>query len=444
MNSTSNKLTVLFLLSGIVLAACRGAATPISEGEAPPVVADNFAVIAEGRLLPRQSVQLSFETGGQVADLLVAEGDHVKADQVIARLADEEQTGAEIARAELELLQAKQALDSLNDSANMARTQAELDVANAVQAVFDAERRLNGVKYPKIKDYEDALADAQDALVIAQSNGTINEIGPTGVTVQGAQDAVEFAQDRLGEAQSAESGCGGCNPDRLAQAQDNLNGALNGLTTSQLQLQDAQLSNGQAVRDAQDAADEAQRHLTAALAGPNARQLAIAQAELEVAQTTLADAQKHMDKVKNGPDPDQLAAAKARIKSAESALAAAKAARDQLELRAPFDGTVAHLTLKVGEQVSPGQAVVTLADFSAWVVETDNLTEIDVVKIKPGQGANVVLDALPDKTLRGEVTSVGTVFEEKRGDITYTVKVTLADGDSLARWGMTAVVTFDK
>jgi multidrug resistance efflux pump len=98
----------------------------------------------------------------------------------------------------------------------------------------------------------------------------------------------------------------------------------------------------------------------------------------------------------------------------------------------------------VGEQVTAGQPVLTLADFSTWVVETDNLTEIDVVKIAPGQGASIVLDALPDKTLRGEVSEIGTVFEEKRGDITYTVDVTLLDGDPLARWGMTAEVTFDQ
>jgi multidrug resistance efflux pump len=94
--------------------------------------------------------------------------------------------------------------------------------------------------------------------------------------------------------------------------------------------------------------------------------------------------------------------------------------------------------------LTAGQPVVTLGDFSEWVVETDNLTEIDVVKISIGQGASIVLDALPDKTLRGEVTAVETVFEEKRGDITYTVDVTLLDGDPLARWGMTAEVTFDQ
>ena len=85
-----------------------------------------------------------------------------------------------------------------------------------------------------------------------------------------------------------------------------------------------------------------------------------------------------------------------------------------------------------------------VADFSGWVVETDNLTEIEVVKIAPEQGAAIKLDALPDVSLRGKVVSVSSVFEEKRGDITYTVKITLEDQHPQMRWGMTAEVTFDK
>ncbi|MBF8282481.1 MAG: HlyD family secretion protein, partial [Anaerolineales bacterium] len=107
-------------------------------------------------------------------------------------------------------------------------------------------------------------------------------------------------------------------------------------------------------------------------------------------------------------------------------------------------GTVADLNLKVGEQVAPGQPVATIADFSGWTVETDNLTEIDVVKIKEGQGASVVLDALPGVTLRGTVTHISSIYVEQRGDITYKVTLTLADQHPQIRWGMTAQVTFDK
>jgi HlyD family secretion protein len=123
---------------------------------------------------------------------------------------------------------------------------------------------------------------------------------------------------------------------------------------------------------------------------------------------------------------------------------AAQAALDNAELRAPFSGTLADFDLKVGETVAPGQGVGTLADFTTWEVATDNLTEIDVVRITPGQGVSVVLDALPDHPLHGTVTAIDSVFAEKQGDITYTARIALTDADPLMRWGMTAAVTFDK
>jgi len=42
------------------------------------------------------------------------------------------------------------------------------------------------------------------------------------------------------------------------------------------------------------------------------------------------------------------------------------------------------------------------------------------------------------------VERIGDVFEEKRGDITYTVRITLNQTDERLRWGMTVVATFEK
>ena len=83
-----------------------------------------------------------------------------------------------------------------------------------------------------------------------------------------------------------------------------------------------------------------------------------------------------------------------------------------------------------------------MADYSTWVVKTDNLTETDVVNLAVGQKVEVVLDALPEVTLSGEVTHINARFEEKRGDITYTVTILLSQTDPQMRWGMTAAVSF--
>jgi multidrug resistance efflux pump len=165
---------------------------------------------------------------------------------------------------------------------------------------------------------------------------------------------------------------------------------------------------------------------------------------LEDAKAVLEKALRDYKALQTGPDPDLLAAAEARIKAAETNLASAKATLDNFELVASIDGTVVQQDLIVGQQVTAGQAAIIIADFSQMYAETDDLTEIEVVKVEVGQSVTVAPDALPDLELAGTVDRISDVFEEKRGDITYTAKILLNEVDPRLRWGMTVVITFNK
>jgi multidrug resistance efflux pump len=165
-------------------------------------------------------------------------------------------------------------------------------------------------------------------------------------------------------------------------------------------------------------------------------------AKAKTAQADLEKALKDYEQRKGGPDPEKLAAAEAKFKNAQAALESAKASLADLELRAPFSGKVAKLDAKVGENAQPGAALVTLADFSQMIIETDNLTEIEVVNVKEGQAITAVADALPEEEIKGTVYSIAPAFEEKRGDVTYTVKIALKEIPAQLRWGMTINCTF--
>lgn len=82
-----------------------------------------------------------------------------------------------------------------------------------------------------------------------------------------------------------------------------------------------------------------------------------------------------------------------------------------------------------------------LADFSTWQIETDDLTELDVVKVKEGSSASIEFDALPDVKLTGTVVQIKPVGVNKQGDITYTVVIRPNEHDDRLRWNMTATVT---
>jgi HlyD family secretion protein len=74
------------------------------------LVTQTVGVVSEGKLVPKRSVQLSFNIPGTVAEVLVQEGDLVQADQALAHLSSGEQFASAQANAEFELLNAQQAL----------------------------------------------------------------------------------------------------------------------------------------------------------------------------------------------------------------------------------------------------------------------------------------------------------------------------------------------
>lgn len=197
-------------------------------------------------------------------------------------------------------------------------------------------------------------------------------------------------------------------------------------------------SNNSTRKDLKEKLDEAQAEYNAAI-----RRLEYETA-LKNAQADLDQALEDYAIYENGPDPDDVEAAEARIVAAEANLAAAEAALDNLELEATISGTIVNQDLIVGQQVTAGQPVMRIADFSQMYVETDDLTEIEVVDVEVGQPVTIVADALPDVEFTGVVESIGQVFEEKRGDITYTVKIRLDNPDPRLRWGMTVEVTFEE
>lgn len=161
-----------------------------------------------------------------------------------------------------------------------------------------------------------------------------------------------------------------------------------------------------------------------------------AENDLTLKKAELDDAQRTYNRLKGGVDAEQLAVLEARLEAAEAGVAA-------FAVIAPFDGVVAELNAKAGSSINAGEVAVTVADFSSWLIETTDLTEIDVVALSAGQLVTVTLDAIPGTTLNGVVESIGETYEEKQGDIVYTATVALENSHPSLRWGMTAVVAFE-
>jgi multidrug efflux pump subunit AcrA (membrane-fusion protein) len=398
MNALKSRLGVIALIGAavligiIALAACGGAATPTPE--AIPVVVDDPAVIVEGRLNPAASVSLSFQNGGEIAMVLMEEGDWVPAGQVLIRLADSEQARAAVATARLELASAQLALSTLKETAPLVAAQHDLELANARDALHKAERKwTNQQQGNRASSVTVRAAEAELAL---------------------AEDAMEHLRGRNYEGYSG--------------------------------YPDGDTDEAQGYKDyaaAYQRYQAALRNVNWYTGHPTEIQQGVLDAELALAQAQVAESERRANAWAHGPDSEELAVAEAWLANAQAQLEAAQAALADLEIVAPISGTVTRLSVKEGELATAGQVAAELADLSGWKVTTENLTEIDLPQIALDQPVQLTFDALPELTLPGVVDTISPGFEMKSGDVVYTVEIDLLDIDPGLQWGMTTVVTFD-
>lgn len=436
---TSRAILFLCLLAA-VLTACSGAATPNPNPTALPPVTSGYGglgagtVIAEGRIVPAKYAQLSVGgAGGVVSELPVQSGQAVKAGDVLLRMQDAAldaalaQAQAGLALAEARLAQAQGAPARESD---LAAARAQVALAQA-----EVDRLAQAPQPWQLDAARSAVASAQAAYSAAKEAA-----GTTGAQLDAAYAALEKATVNLKIAQQ--------NYDLIAS----LPGASATPQAQALQLATIDYQQAKANYDAlaATAGPDAQARVTQAAtqlaqAVANLRQLEqpYTDADRSAAQASLDLARANLARLTDPASGSDLAILQAGVEQANAAVAQARAAVDNLALRAPFDGTVADVPARLGERLGAGQVGVVLADTSNWVAETKDLTELSVAQVKEGGRVSITLAALPGVTLSGTVTSIARVYVERQGDVTYLVRVTLAEADPNVRWGMTAAMTFE-
>jgi HlyD family secretion protein len=375
-------ILIAILLVSFALASCGNNST---NENIPTPTPGPMIFVVEGHVTPQSDLTLAFMVRGKVSEILVSKGEKVTAGQVLIRLTDQEQAQASLVGAELEQLAAKQALDDLQRTTDLVHAQAWQAYINAQQARAVAERAWEKLDLDAIKDeisnaQADVNATKADLADAQKEFDKYKDLDENNVTRKNAQDALKTTQDSYNE-------------------------ALRKL-------------------------DEA----------TNKRDLL--QAALETTLAAEAEAKRSYQNTLSGADKDTLALIEQRVAAAEAQLAAAQALLDGYELKAPIDGFIADINLIVGQQAGPETWAVILADFSEWYVDTNDLSELDVVKVEVGQQVEVIADALPGQTMTGIVEEIAIMPRNQAGDILYTVRIRLQDVDTLLRWGMTVEVTF--
>jgi multidrug efflux pump subunit AcrA (membrane-fusion protein) len=381
------KFLSILMITTIILSGCSTIGLKSTPTSTPvPTVEASSSVISQGNLVPKDYMYLTFPAGGHVSDVLVKQGDQVIAGQVLASLGDREQYQANVTAAQLEVENAQQSLDELNTNAMLSSSNAWLNLLDANERLIQAETawaNFDTDEYQKkIDDAELKVSDAKTALDDAQTEfDKYANLDPDNATYKNAEEDLKKAQ----------------------QDYDN------------------------AVHERDQLVIDRDR----------------AQANLELAQGLQTKAQSDYDATRKGPDPDQLKLAQMNLDTAQAHLTAAQSAMDNLDLKAPFAGTVVDVNVDPGQLIGTDTWAVLVADFSEWYVETNDLNEQEVVKISMGQGAAISPDALPDLQMAGVVTEIADRFNVQAGDVLYSVRLLVEQPDPRLKWGMTVETTFN-
>jgi HlyD family secretion protein len=111
---------------------------------------------------------------------------------------------------------------------------------------------------------------------------------------------------------------------------------------------------------------------------------------------------------------------RAAVDQARAVVAEKQDALDRTVLRAPMDGRVTGLQAEQGETAVAGQtnvagAVLMVISRLDEMVAEVKVNELDVGKLRPGQAAEVQVDALPGKVFPGQVLEVATGVDVRSG-----------------------------
>jgi len=174
-----------------------------------------------------------------------------------------------------------------------------------------------------------------------------------------------------------------------------------------------------------------------ALANYKLQVAAVDDTSFKSAAAQLAQAQAQLEKLRQAPLAEELAIAEAQVEQARASLEQAKLRLADAALVAPFSGTVVSTGAKVGELVSAATPMIVLADLEHYYIDV-TIDETDIGHIQIGQDAVITLDAFPEVTLQGKVTSLDPVGKSTQGVVSFGAEIRVLATDVPLRPGMTA------
>lgn len=401
-------------------------------------------VLSTGQVVSTTDLALSFQGNGVVKQVAVKEGDKVRAGQMLARL--------DLKNALASLTSAQGALDQAQANyAKVVAGAAGQDVAVTQEAVNIAQVSLDNARtsLEKIKTtQEQAVENARIQLLglpvtIVPNQSNLSTIVPTVTgTYSGIEAGIytlrlENSPSILYSVIGLESifGVAGSRTTPTAfgsrglRVQFSTTGNWYPGDTWTVEVPNTSYSTYSTYLGQYRAAQTTQ-----------AQTVQAAEAQVAAAEQTLAQAKAQLI-LKQAPARSfEVDSAKAQVTSARGQVAAAQAAVEDGTLRAPSDGTITLVDIKVGELATTQKQVMVLQDVAKLHIEA-NISEANIASLRSGQSVDVTFDALsPDKIFKATVQTINPASTVVSGVVNYKVVASIGTVAEI-KPGMTANMT---
>lgn len=342
-------------------------------------------IIAVSGRIESDDAVVAAKTSGRIREITVREGDHVSAGQVVAVL-DDDQIKARVSQAQSDVEQFTAKLQSARQQVGVLQAQLEQSRLTVSQSRLDAQGRVSQAQ-AHVASAEASLAQAE----VSYKQARIDAERFSTLADQGDVPARDGEQARTtAEAQKAV----------VEAARKQVEAARGALMAEKANL------DNPAIRAAQALSVE--------------QQIRQAQADIQSAEA-------------------ELARRRAQLQEAE-------ANRSDLQIVAPFEGTVATRSAEPGEVVSPGKAIVTILN-PGLIYLRAFIPEGEIGRVRTGQSARVYLDSNPNHPLEATVARIdpqasftpeNTYFRDDRVKQVVGVKLQLVNPQGFAKPGMPA------
>ena len=344
----------------------------------------NVKIQASGRVEPIKSVNVSPKAAGRLIELLVEQGDRVKAGQTLAIMENNE-LAVQTSQAQAELKQ---------NRATLAEGKAEINAE-----IAQAQARLRQLE-AKLKQVENRIP---------------RDIEQTKAQINGARSRLKLVEQRV-ERNEYLLKQGAISEDAFDEISDNAQAARSNINELRQRLEQLQTTGGAEVEQIKAEINEAkvalqQKQVTA----PD--EIAALEASLEQSQASLKQSEiQYEDSIVKAPF-DGIVTQRYAVEGAY----------------------VAPSTSGSSTASASANSILALAQGLEIIAK---VPELDVGQLQPGQKVEIVADAYPDRKFTGEIKRIAPEAVIEENVTSFEVRVKLLTGRDTLRSKMNVDVTF--